>query len=236
MNTNPVRILRAVAACMFGSALLASTAGAQIVSHSRDVVIEQPINLPEQAQVAGDAFYLNTESGNGSAYLYVEQQNGQRLVVFDVTDLARVKMVRTEELAMPGPFEFGEDVDGSFIVLRSLDNQEMAVLNIHKAKAPVLQTVDTFQHAGRVTSIGRSTFLLTDARYTLRHEPVAQDYTVVDVNKKTNPSVLYTAKLVKASIAREETGTLFLLGSEGLTIIRHPEVEQEYEFQQRAQN
>ncbi len=235
MNTNPVRILRAAVACMFGSALFASTAVAQIVSHSRDVVIEQPANLPEQAQVAGDAFYLNTESGNGNAYLYVEQQHGQRLVIFDVTDLARIKMVQTEALAMPGPFEFAEDVDGSFIVLRSLDNQELGVLNIHKAKAPVLQTNDAFQHAGRVTSIGRSTFLMTDARFTPKRERMPQDYTVVDVNKKA-PSVLYTAKLVKASITREETGTLFLLGSEGISIIRHPEVEQEYESQQRAQN
>lgn len=236
MNTNPVRILRAVAVCMFGSALLASTALAQIVSHSRDVVIEQPINLPEQAQLPGDALYLNTESGDGSAYLYVEQQHGQRLVVFDVTDLTRVKMVRTEELAMPGPFEFAEDVNGSFIVLRSLDNQEMAILNVHKAKAPVLQTMDSFRHAGRVASIGRSTFLLTDARFSLKHERVPEDYTVVDVNKKSNPSVLYTAKLVRASITREETGTIFLLGEDGLAIIRHPEVEQEYEASQRATN
>lgn len=234
MSTVPVRILRATALYLFGGALLACTAVAQIVSHSKDVVIEQPANLPELAQKPGIAFYLNTEGGDGSAYLYIEQQNGQRLTVFDVTDLARVKMIRTVNLAVPGPFKFAENVGGSYIVLRSQDNQEVAVLNVHKAKMPVLQSIDTFQHSGRVLPIGRATFLMTNDR-PLKTEPVSQDYRVVDLSRSSS-SVLYTAKLVRATITREETGTMFLLGSDGLTIIRHPEVEQEYEASQRATN
>lgn len=222
--------------CFTLTILFAGMAKAQIASLTRNVIIEQPTDLPEQAQSPANALYLNADSGDGSAYPYIEQQNGRRLVVLDVTDLARIRKVRTEDLALPGPFESGERVDGSFVVLRSLGNQEMAILNLRKTKLPVIQTVDALQRAGRITAIGRSTFLLTAAEFMLRHESVPQGYTVVDVNKSTTPTVLYTAKFVKASVTRGETGTIFLRGAEGLTVIRHPEAEQEYEIQQRVQN
>jgi hypothetical protein len=43
---------------------------------------------------------------------------------------------------------------------------------------------------------------------------------------------LDTVRLVTDKTTRDETGTTFLLGSEGLTIIRRPRVEEEYEIHQ----
>jgi hypothetical protein len=37
-------------------------------------------------------------------------------------------------------------------------------------------------------------------------------------------------KQVSGETARDETGTTFLLGSDGLTVIRHPQVEEKYTF------
>ena len=66
-------------------------------------------------------------------------------------------------------------------------------------------------------------------------QPGPRDYQVVDTSQPTNPVVLDTVKLVNYRTTREETGTTFMLGSEGLTIIRRPRVEQQYQIAKNAQ-
>ena len=61
---------------------------------------------------------------------------------------------------------------------------------------------------------------------------IPQDYQVVDSFNPANPVLLDTVRLVTDKTTRDETGTTFLLGSEGLTIIRRPRVEEEYEMHQ----
>jgi hypothetical protein len=55
---------------------------------------------------------------------------------------------------------------------------------------------------------------------------------VVGSFNPANPVLLDTVRLVTDKTTRDETGTTFLLGSEGLTIIRRPRVEEEYEIHQ----
>ena len=228
MNTKS-RIFPAVITSFFlGSALLAGPARAEIVSHSKNLIIEQPTNLPELAQRPGIAFHLYTESGDGNAYLYVEQHNGQRLVVFDVTDPGRVKMVRTVNLSVPAPFEFAEPVGTSSILVRFQNNQGVAVLDLRKAKAPVLRTVTGLQYSGHAEPLGESTFIVTNNR-PMDLGKVSRDYQIVDASNAANPILLYTVNLVSQIITRDETGTTFLLGQNGLTVIRRPRVEKEYQ-------
>ena len=228
-------MFRASAVCLCVSMLVAITAMAQIASRARDIVIERPADLPQLVQQSGTAFYLNTDSGNGRAYLYVEQFGGQHIAVLDVTDLSRVKLVQVVNVSLRAPFEFGENLGDSFVMLRSRDNMKIAVLNIRSAKAPVVTGSECFQGLGRVTPIGQSAFL-TNVRRSLPSAALSHDYQVVDLSDSSYPTVLYTAKSVTASITREETGTIFLLGSGGLTIVRHPKIEQEYEASQRFTN
>jgi hypothetical protein len=63
---------------------------------------------------------------------------------------------------------------------------------------------------------------------------VSRDYQVVDASNVANPVLLYTANRVTRTITRNATGTTFLLGQDGLTVIRRPRVEQEYQAEQRA--
>ena len=229
MKTNS-RIFPAVITGFFlGSALLAGAANAEIVSHSKNLIIEQPKNLPEFAQRPGIAFHLYTGSGDGKAYLYVEQHHGQRLVIFDVTDPGHVKMVRTANLSVPAPFEFAEPVGTSAVLLRFDNNQGTAVLDLHKANAPVLKAINGLQYTGRAESLGESTFMVTNTPNALA--TVSRDYQIVDASNPANPVPLYTANSVARIITRDETGTTFLLGQNGLTVIRRPRVEQEYQSQ-----
>ena len=228
MNTKSGIFPAVITSFFLGSALLAGTAKAEIVSHSKNLIIEQPANLPELAQRPGIAFHLYTESGDGHAYLYVEQQNGQRLVVFDVTDPGHVKMVRSVDLSVPAPFEFAEPVGTSSILVRFYNNQGVALLDLHKAKMPVLKTIHGLQYTGHLEPLDESTFMVTnDAPNALPSE--ARDPQIVDASNPANPVLLYSADLVTRPITRDETGTTFLLGQNGLTIIRRPRVEQEYQ-------
>jgi hypothetical protein len=235
MNTKSRILPAAITSFFFGSALLAGAANAQIVSHSKNLIIEQPTNLPELAQRPGISFHLYTESGDGNAYLYVEQHNGQRLVVFDVTDPGHVMMVRTVNLAVPAPFEFAEPVGTSAILVRFYNNKGVAVLDLHRAKAPVLKTISGLQYSGHAEPLGESTFIVTNKpSMDLANE--SQDYQIVDASNVANPVLLYTANLVTRTITRDETGTTFLLGQNGLTVIRRPRVEQEYQAEQVSEN
>ena len=228
MNTNS-RIFRAITTSfLLGTAVLASSAKAEIVSHSKNLIIEQPTNLPELAQRPGIAFHLYTGSGDGNAYLYVEQHNGQRLVVFDVTNPAHIKSVRTVNLSVPAPFEFAEPVGTSAILVRFYNNQGVALLDLHKAKAPVLKTITGLQYFGHAEPLGESTFMVTD-NPPANTKNAPRDYQIVDASDAANPRILYTENLVTRTIARDETGTTFLLGQNGLTVIRRPRVEEEYQ-------
>ena len=230
MNTKSRIFPAAITSFFLGSALLAGTARGEIVSHSKNLIIEQPTNLPELAQRPGIAFHLYTGSGDGNAYLYVEQHNGQRLVVFDVTDPGHVKMVRTVNLFVPAPFEFGERVGTSSVLVRFANNQGVAVLDMHKAKAPALKTISGLQYSGHAEPLGESTFMVTN-NAPMDTRNVSRDYRVVDTSNAGNPVLLYTANLVTRTITRDETGTTFLLGQNGLTVIRRPRVEEKYQVE-----
>jgi hypothetical protein len=55
-----------------------STAEAEIHSRSKELVVMEARDLPEQAQKPGNSLFLHSDSA-GSTYLYIEQQRGARL-------------------------------------------------------------------------------------------------------------------------------------------------------------
>lgn len=227
MNERVTALYSKVVTSLIGAAMLVSTAHAQIASRSQQVVIEQPENLPEIARAPGVAVDLNADADDGGAYLYVEQENGKRLVVFDVTDPSRMKVARVIQLPTAGPFDFGERVGGSAILIRFRNEQSEALLDVRRAKSPELKMLGGVSYPDQIESLGSSTYLAGDAP-ALETNKAPRDYRVIDASNPADPAVLYTAKLVTDSTTREETGTTYLLGESGLTIVRHPEMEKQY--------
>ncbi len=233
MNIASPLFHRTIAGLLLSSAVLFGTATAEVVSHSKNIVIEQPANLPDLAQRPGVALHLYCDSGDGRAYLYIEQQSGKRLVVLDVTDPARVRMVRTVQLSVPGPFDFVQPLRSSAVLARFRNNMGEAVLDLRNARMPVLRIVDGQQYSGSTEPLGDSALLMVnDIRLTSQAAP--RDYHVVDTTNPASPFLLYTAKQVNSILTRNATGTTFLLGSDGLTIIRRPRIEDKYWLEQRA--
>jgi hypothetical protein len=226
--SNHVLLSMTAAAALF----LALPASAEIHSKTRELIVVQPKDLPEQAQMPGNSFFLYSDD-HGSTYLYVEQQQGARLTVFDVTDPGKIKVVASAAMTGPGAFDFVRPIDGHGELVRFRDNKSVAVLDLHKVKAPSLHMINELAEGGATESLGESGFLMVNEPYNyVRATP--RDYQVVDISTPTDPTLLATVAQVKHKVVNDETGTTFLLGSEGLTVIRRVSVENDYKSEQRA--
>src|ERR1700722_12938187 len=87
------------------SSFLVVQTPAEVHSKTNELIVVQPKDLPEQAQMPGNSFFLYSD-GAGSTYLYVEQQQGARLTAFDVTDPSKIKVVTSTPITGPGAFDF----------------------------------------------------------------------------------------------------------------------------------
>src|ERR1700730_17742490 len=146
------------------AAVLTSTAGAEIHSRSKELVVMEARDLPEQAQAPGNSLFLHSDNA-GSTYLYVEQQQGARLSVFDVTDPARIKLVVSTPLAAEGAFDFVRPLGNNEELVYFRDGQKEAVLDLRNAKRPVFRVISTVTDLGRAESLGESGLLATSQPY-----------------------------------------------------------------------
>jgi hypothetical protein len=216
-------------ALVVAAAVLPTSAAAEIHSRSKDLVVIDPRDLPEQAQIPGNSLFLHSDSA-GTKYLYVEQQQGARLSVFDVTDPARIKVVVGTPLPAEGAFDFVRPLGDRAELVYFRDSQKEAVLDLRKAKSPVLRMISTATDLGPAESLGESGLLVTNQPHKYV-SAVARDYQVIDIAASA-PIQLATVKGVKHRVTNDETGTTFLLGSNGLTVVRRLDVENEYKVQQ----
>lgn len=205
--------------------VLPISAHAAIHSQSKDLVVEEPQDLPEQAQITGCSLLLHSDN-TGSTYLYVEQQQGRRLTVFDVTDPSHITVADSTRMADEGPFDFVRPLGDNAELVYFRDGQKTGVLDLRKATKPELRTVDPPTDLADAEPLGESGLLATDVSY--RYIPAAaRDYQVIDISA-ANPTTLATVKDVTERVTNDETGTTFLLGSDGLTVVRQISVENEY--------
>ncbi len=212
------------------AALVVSTvpAHAEVHSKSKELVVMGPRDLPEPAQIRGNSLFLHVD-GAGRTYLYVEQQQGSRLSVFDVTDPAHIKLAVTTPLLGEGAFDFIRPLGDSAELICFRDGQKAGVLDLRHAKKPVLRTASA-AGLGTVETLGQAGLLAADESY--QYVPVAaRDYRVIDISAG-NPSILATVKAVKHRAVNDETGTTFFLGSDGLTVVRQIDVENEHKVRE----
>jgi hypothetical protein len=211
----------------FRKAVLMAAFATAAITHaelaSKSIVVLQPQDLPQSAQVTGQSMALHA-LGNGLTYLYIEQQQAGQLAVLDVTDPAHIQPVGVVKLDATGAFDFGETVNDSAILVSFRDGTGAALLDLRKPKAPVLSPAAAYLEGTRAEKLGQ--FGLVMANDTKGSGVrVAQDYSIVDASNPGTPQLLGTVKHVKTEIANESMGTTYLLGEDGLTVVRRPAVE-----------
>ena len=198
---------------------------AQLHSKSGRLIVLTPRDLPEAARVNGNSFFLH--ASGGGYYLYVEQQSGAQLVIFDVTDPAHIKVKATQRLAVSGPYDFVRPMGVNGELMRFRDGKTVAMLDVSKEGAPEMRDASAMKAQGEtVVSENPSSSDGSEPDKFVR--PVRHDYEVVDTAAVGQPEHVTTVKQVKQQVVNDDTGTTFLLNSDGLTVIRRTDAEEAY--------
>jgi hypothetical protein len=185
------------------------------------ILVVPPRDLPELARQTGEAMLLR-ETTDGRAILYVEQGQGARLAIFDVTDPVHIKGKGSVQLGSPGTFDFVATVGSKQELIQFRQGREEAVLNFHNGELPNIEAFRGLTKPGPITRVGN------DGLIVVGHDterPSAGDYQAVDTASAQEFHSFFDGKQVRAEVSKADTGTTFLLADEGLYVVRRPAVE-----------
>lgn len=225
---NRSQVIRIAQVALAAVAAFTVTGQAEARSHSNKLIVVRPAELPELAQVPGQAMTLHA-TGDGRTILYIEQNHGARLAIFDVTDPAHVKQEGSAQVDAPGAFDFVSSLGDNAELVRFRNGQGDAVLNLRKVNAPTLSGIQGLHLHGSTQGLGDDGFLIAS-------QPNAQsdsndpNYQVVDLSNPLRPNPIADVNHVFVNITNDETGTTFLLATDGLYLIRRPAVEEEHDI------
>jgi hypothetical protein len=182
---------------------------------------------PEFARNTNEDLLLH-DGDDGSTYLYVEQQQGGVLTIFDVTNPDHMKLVKSVPTETRGSYDFVTPLGGSAELISFRDGSGTAVLDLRRAKTPRMTVIQgpaslPTETLGTVGYLSLRQHAIPTASAQLR------DVDLVETSQ--SPRLLTTVTGVTKQIARPETGTIFLLGEGKVTVIRRKDAEQEYAFQ-----
>jgi hypothetical protein len=201
----------------------ATLGGAEVASSSKDIVVLQPQDLPQLSRAAGQSMEL-LSPGNGRTYLYIEQQQLAQLLILDVTDMAHIKEAGVVKLDLPAAFDFASSAGPTASLIRFRGTGTCAILSYANPLHPTLSAATDPIHGTEAEPINRHGLLISESRIPSSTLP-PRDYQIVDSSNLQSPHLLDTVRDVQQTVERGETGTTFLLGTNGLTIIRRPHQE-----------
>src|SRR5580704_11442986 len=150
-------VRRALVAIVATGTLAAPAAYSRI---SNNLVVVPPTDLPELARQTGEAMLLH-ETIDGRTHLYIEQNHGAQLAMFDVTDPGHVKGEGSVQVDAPGPFDFVSSLGDRAEVVRFRQGQGSAVLDLHKVNVPTLTKVQGLTLQGATMPLGDDGFIVT---------------------------------------------------------------------------
>jgi hypothetical protein len=204
------------------------TAPAVHASIASNIVVVPPTKLPELARQTGEALMLHN-TNDGRTFLYIEQDQGARLAIFDVSDPVDIKGEGSVQLGAAGPFDFVSSLGSEQELLKYRRGDEEAVLDIHKVRDPSLQPLQGLTLGGSVTRLGNDGFI--DA--TASAAQPAGDYQIVETASARGLKRVFDVKHVRGEVSKSDTGTTFLLADDGLYVVRQPEVESDKKLREQ---
>jgi hypothetical protein len=218
-------------------AVSGATAHAIVRPHSKTIVVESPLNFPMLAQADAEAMYLH-DTTDGSTFLYIEAGNGQQLTTLDVTDPARIQRVAQTMIPANSTFEFVKSVGDEGALIQYRNGSGVALLSFRHHKAPVLVNSSAWVGRGPSEALGQTALLVTSNEATIHPFNDPRNYKVVDTSNQSQPGLLATIPEVEQRLSKSDTGTLFLLNKDGVTVVRRLRVEEEHqiELEQEAHN
>lgn len=197
-------------------AALPGICGAQSIAG--ELLMVPASKLPIQARQPGEAMHLYL-ADPGTLYLYVEQEDGRRIAIFDVSDPQRIKFKRFVELNAHASFDFVQPAGESLEMIRYRDGRGAAILDLSHPRNPVLRPLGVGVRECAIVPVASN-------RDRVNESVTPQDYQIIE------PSTSRPVAIVKAVVQQqtnEATGTTYLLGQDGLTVIRNVKSERKLE-------
>jgi len=225
---NKKHIIRIAQLTLAAAAAFTLAGTAEARNPSNKIILVRPTELPELARVAGQAMLLR-ETGDGRTLLYIEQDNGAQLAIFDVTDPAKIKQETAARLEVPGSYDFVSSLGGNAELVRFRQGQGEAVLDLREVKFPTISMVQGLKFQGLTERLGNDAFLVADGP-NAQSGPSDPNYQLVDTSNPLHPNTVADVNQVLEKVTNDETGTTFLLGADGLYLIRRPALEEEYKI------
>jgi hypothetical protein len=219
VSTHLWRRFRRTAVAIAASGIV--TAPAVHANISGNIVVVPPSDLPRLARETGEALLLH-EGIDGKTFLYIEQERGARLAIFDVSDPVHIKGEGSVQLGAAGPFDFVSPLGTKQELIKFRQGDEEAVLDMRKATDPNLQIVRGLDSHGPVTVLGDDGLIVVRESTKV---PPARDFEVVDTASAHELNRIADVKQVRGEVSKRDTGTTFLLAEEGLYVVRRPALE-----------
>jgi len=197
---------------------------------SRTIVVQSPSDTPVLAQANSEAMYLH-KSGDGRTVLYVESEEGTKLTALDVSDPGKIRRLAETELVVPSRFDFVESVGNDNALVRYRDSSGEALLNFKHCKHPVLGDASALTGTEAAEKLGETALLSASTNAAVT--PIVDSdptYKVWDDSKPAHPNLLATIQGVTQRLSNEDTGTLFFLGKNGITVVRRLRVEEDHKI------
>jgi hypothetical protein len=173
---NKKQMIRIAQLTLAAAAALIMTSHIAARNRSSKVILLRPTELPELARVTGQAMVLRA-TGDGRTFLYVEQNEGARLAIFDVTDLGKIKQEPAAQLDTPGSFDFVSSLGDHAELIRFRDGQGEAVLDLHKAKLPTIKFVPGLKFDGSTERLVGDAFTIAN-QASVQSDANARDYQI----------------------------------------------------------
>ena len=215
-------------------AVLTATINANAVTnkppHSRTIVVQSPSDTPVLAQANSEAMYLH-KSEDGRIVLYVESAEGTELTALDVSDPGKIRRLGETELVVPSRFDFVESVGNDNALVRYRDGSGEAFLSFKHCKHPVLGDASTLTGTEAPEKLGETALLSASTNAAVT--PIVDSdptYKVWDDSKPAHPNLLATIQGVTQRLSNEDTGTLFFLSENGITVVRRLRVEEDHKI------
>ena len=222
---------------LLAAAVLASTAAATLPAAAAflkpKLVVEDLPTGPALAANTSQDLLLRAD-GDGSAYLYVEQQQGALLTVFDVTDPEHIKLTAVVPTEGHGAYDFVTPIGNTAELVAFRDGSGTAVVDLQKPKSPRL-SVATARTAGAIEPLGSSGYLTSSIP---QIEPVSTQprNRPASWRSSRHPRVLASLTSVTRQLERPETGTVFLLADGKVTVVRRLDAERQFDIDQIAKS
>jgi len=162
------------------------------------------------------------------AILYLEQDQGHKLAILDVTDPANIKAVGRVSVEAPAVYDFVQYLGDSRTLIHYRNHSGFAVISFKNYKQPVLTAEPEYLHPASAQADGPNGLLLVSSSSASAPVREAQ-VEVLSISNSSGATPLATIQGVIQRVDRPQTGTIFLLNDQGLTVVRCLAAEREHQ-------